>query len=186
MSTAKRQAIEDLIARARSETRQFIKQGAAHFRIASPQVEILFNLRGKTAGQARFPRERNSHPQIRYNLQLLADNGEQFLQRTVPHESAHVIAYQVYGTGIRPHGDEWRRIMALFGADASRCHSFETRHTTARRVKRYAYHCACQNHALSSIRHNRALSGQTYLCRACGAPLQPGHHPDMDAQQTNP
>jgi SprT protein len=134
-------------------------------------VEIRFDLRGQTAGQAIVPRK--GKPVIRYNSQLLQENGEGFIRRTVPHETAHIAAHFLHGPRIRPHGEEWRALMALYGADPSRCHSYDTSRSTARRLSRYRYRCGCREHELTSIRHNRVLKGMRYLCRACGEPLRP-------------
>jgi SprT protein len=172
MSQPTTQDIDTLVQQARRQTQHFLRLGAEHFQIPTPPAKIDFDLRGQSAGQVRCPLQ--GLPRVRYNLQLLVENGEKFLQRTVPHESAHIIAYQVFGTRIRPHGEQWQRIMALFGADPSRCHDFDTRRALTRRLAQFAYHCACQEHALSSIRHRRAQRGQIYCCRACGQALRPG------------
>jgi SprT protein len=111
---------------------------------------------------------------IRYNLALLDRHGEAFLRDTVPHETAHYVAYRLHGRGIRPHGAEWRNIMQLFGADPSRCHDYDVAGLSARRLRTYTYHCNCGPHQLSSIRHNRIIRGQRYLCRRCGEALRPG------------
>ncbi len=165
-------AITELVHEAKQRTRSFLHQAAAHYGISPPEVEIRFNLRGQAAGQVRFARR--SPATIRYNPLLLIENGERFLRRTVPHEVAHVIAHRLFGPDIRPHGEEWQAIMALLGADGSRCHDFASEHLKSRRLTQYPYHCECREHTLTSIRHNRAVAGQIYLCRACGQALKPG------------
>jgi SprT protein len=157
---------------ARSLTQQLLRTAADHYGIARPRPELRFDLRGLAAGQVRFlPR---GTAIIRYNPQLLAENGNAFLARTVPHEVAHLIARRVFGSRIRPHGQEWQAVMELFKADASRCHSYDTSRARTRRLTQFPYHCACRSHLLTSIRHHRVLAGQRYLCRTCGEALQPG------------
>jgi len=168
--TATPVTMESLLDEARRRTRTLLVQAAAHYGIPSPRVDIRFDLRGKAAGQVRFPRR--GCPLIRYNPHLLQENGQRFLDRTLPHEVAHVIANRLFGARIRPHGAEWQAVMELFGADASRCHDFDTSRSTTRRLTRHAYHCGCREHALTSIRHNRILAGQRYYCRACGQVLE--------------
>lgn len=129
---------------------------------------IGFDLRGTAAGQVRIDRQ---HWQIRYNALLLEQNAERFLQRTVPHEVAHLVTYQLYGRRVRPHGREWRGVMRDFGADPTRCHSFDTRLSRVRHLRTFHYRCACQRHELTSIRHNRIQRGMVYLCRNCQRPL---------------
>ncbi len=169
MSGTSKERIEALLGEAQRRTRALLKQASAHYRIPNPRTDIRFDLRGKSAGQARY--STRGQPVIRYNPQLLAENGERFLNRTLPHEVAHIIAHRVFGTGIRPHGAEWQTIMQLFGADSSRCHDYDTSRAGTRLLTRYAYHCGCREHALTSIRHNRILAGQVYYCRACGKAL---------------
>lgn len=140
-----------------------------HFKKDPGQVEIKFNLTGKAAGMAIFPHRAN--PIIRFNTQLLIENREAFLKRTVPHEVAHVIARGLFGKRIKPHGQEWKQVMGLLGAEASRCHSYDVSRSVRRKLKRFTYHCQCRSHQLSSIRHNRVLQGQRYHCLSCKQPL---------------
>jgi SprT protein len=142
-------------------------------------VEIRFDLRGSTAGQMRVCGR--GHYLLRYNLALLQREGEGFIQRTVPHEVAHLIVHQRFGASARPHGAEWRAVMAALGADASRCHSYDVTGLNQRQLRRFAYHCQCREHQLSSIRHNRVVKGQQYLCKSCGQALRPGRIPRASA-----
>ncbi len=158
--------LNELMDRARSRTAALLGP------IAGARIEIRFDLRGKTAGQVRI-RARGQYL-IRYNLELLKRGGANFLERTVPHEVAHVLAYHGHGANIRPHGREWQRIMRQLGAEPTRCHDYDVSGLGARQLRYYAYHCGCMEHRLSSIRHNKVAKGQRYLCRRCGEPLQPG------------
>ncbi len=161
------EALEQL---ARNYTLSLLESTSQHFGRDLPEVEIRFDLRGQAAGQAIVPRK--GPPVIRYNRQLLRENGEAFIARTVPHETAHIAAHFLHGRGIRPHGAEWRALMVLYGADPSRCHSYDTSRSTARRLRRFRYRCACREHQLTSIRHNRVRKGMRYLCRECGEALR--------------
>lgn len=168
-------SLDALIRQAEQGTRHLLRLAAGHYGLPVPRVDIRFDLRGQAAGQARLPLR--GRPIIRYNPQLLLENGERFLRRTVPHETAHVVAYQRHGPRIRPHGEEWKSVMALLGADARRCHDYDTGTARVRRLTRHAYHCDCREHALTSIRHNRIRAGQRYLCRVCGKELRAGAWP---------
>jgi SprT protein len=90
----------------------------------------------------------------------------------VPHETAHLVVFRLFGPGMQPHGREWRAIMGLFGAEPTRCHDYDVDGLQARQLRRYHYRCACRSHQVTSIRHNRIMRGQTYLCRRCGGVLQ--------------
>ncbi len=126
---------------------------------------INFDLTGKSAGY--FKRLPDGSCEINYNRQLLNLHTQDFLQRTIPHEVAHLVAYQVHGIRIKPHGNEWKSIMELFAADSSRCHSYDVSKLKTRQYRRFLYQCSCRSHQLSSIRHNRVISGQRYVCKQC-------------------
>ncbi|MDF1528408.1 MAG: SprT-like domain-containing protein [Sedimenticola sp.] len=148
---------------------QLLTTAGKHFGKAPGKVHIKFDLTGKAAGMALFPHR--ATPVIRFNALLLTENQEDFLKRTVPHEVAHVIARNFFGKRIKPHGPEWREVMHLFGAEASRCHNYDVSRSTRRKLKRFNYRCECRTHELSSIRHNRVLQGQRYHCVKCKQPL---------------
>ncbi len=156
---------------AEARTRQLIEQATRHFDLPLSQPQVRFDLRGKAAGMALF------HPRgdtvIRYNTQMLRENGQAFIEQTVPHEVAHLVARAVFGSTVRPHGAEWRSIMTLFGAEPQRCHTFDVPRKNRRKMRHFSYRCTCRDHSLSAIRHHRSLSGVVYICRLCGAPLRP-------------
>lgn len=154
-------------------TRQLLCRASEHFNIDLPCRDIRFDLRGKAAGMVVFPRTGN--PYIRYNKLLLEQNGEAFLSQTLPHEVAHLVAYVLHGRSIRPHGKEWKAVMEFFGADAVRCHNFSLDNHSVKKLRRFTYACQCSRHQLTSIRHNRILKGQRYLCRRCGEELSAVH-----------
>jgi len=155
---------------ARRHTARLIDQAVRHFAVVTPAVRIGFDLRGMSAGQFRSRNGRDF--EIRYNPALLARHGQDFLDRTVPHETAHLIALRLYGPRIQPHGREWQSIMRIFGAIPDRCHSYDTAGLETRHLHRHPYRCACRTHQLTSIRHNRAQRGLSYCCRQCGETLQ--------------
>lgn len=143
---------------------------AAHFLACQlPPAQVLFNLRGRAAGQLRYQRGAYLQaPILRFNTQLLMANRQAFFEEVIPHEVAHLAAYSAFGLGIRPHGKEWRYVMnQCFGLVARVTHNFELE---LKPRKRFHYACACPElkHELSIIRHNRIQRGQNqYLCRRC-------------------
>jgi SprT protein len=160
-----------LLQRTEACTRKLLNRAERHFERPMPQAIIRFDLRGRSAGMVRFAA--GCTPEIRYNPQLLAENEEQFLARTVPHEVAHLVVRELFGAAVRPHGGEWKAVMGFFGADPSRCHDFDVSRSQVRRLPRFLYRCGCRCHELTSIRHRRIRNGQSYLCRACKQPLTP-------------
>jgi SprT protein len=159
----------DLQQKAAKTTERLLDLASRRLGANLKRPDIRFDLRGKTAGQVRTGGGRACI--VRYNADLLERHPEQFLAQTVPHETAHVVTYELFGPRIKPHGAEWQAIMGLFGASPERCHSYDVEGLQARRLQRYQYRCGCRSHQLTSIRHNRACSGQVYLCRQCGRPL---------------
>ena len=152
-------------------THHLVSLSARHFGVPIPHPQIRFDLRGKAAGMALFPPR--GEMLIRYNKGMLADNGLDFIEQTVAHEVAHLVARTVYGSRIKPHGPEWQSTMRLFGVEPVRCHRFEVPRSARRTLRHYPYQCACSEHSLSAIRHRRSLSGVVYLCRRCGTALTP-------------
>jgi len=132
-----------------------------------PRPEVTLNLRGRSAGVAELQRNR-----LRFNPVLLKENQQAFLAQVVPHEVAHLIAWQLHGRKIRPHGREWQQIMQqVFGLLPQTTHTFDV---TRAAKQGYIYQCACEEkqHALTLRRHNKIQRGQQYVCRRCGSRLR--------------
>lgn len=133
-----------------------------HFSRPFPRPDIELDLRGQRAGVAYL-----NQNLLRFNGQMYRENSEDFLLQTVPHEAAHLIAHQVYGSRIRPHGPEWQAVMTqLFRLPANRCHNYAV---SKRRGTRYLYRCACPEHMpFTPQRHAWVRKGRQYQCRRCG------------------
>lgn len=149
------------------------RRAGAFYAIKLPEASIDFSLRGRCAGQAIL--ERTGATRLRINLKLLAENLDDYLTQTIPHEVAHlVVNWQAQKKRLkpRPHGPEWQAIMRnCFGLEAKRCHSYRT--TPARIVPRpFLYACSCREHRLTSIMHNKIGLSYQALCKACRTPLQ--------------
>ena len=128
---------------------------------------IRMDLKGETAGQA-LPAKH----QLRFNPILLQENKVHYIQQTVAHEVAHLLAHDLFGPRVRAHGKEWQSIMVVvFELPADRCHTYDTQRASKRP---WIYSCQCEGKAipLSTIRHNRAIKGTIYLCTSCRGPLQ--------------
>jgi len=135
---------------------------------------INIDIRGRAAGQIRYELSRKliSLPVLRFNPYLLTQYKDVFIEQVVPHECAHLVAYQLYGMKIKPHGVEWKTQMtALYGLVPSVTHTFEVPQK-ARRT--FDYLCACKNttHHLTAIRHNKIRRETArYICKSCGTAL---------------
>jgi len=146
-----------------------------------PVVE--FTKGGTTAGVAHVTQNK-----VNYNPILLRDNLDAFLARTVPHEIAHIIDYQVNpqnhqsnltyssnGTIRRKkrdiHGPDFQFIMirVLGCKDATRCHSYDTSgvRKTRKTFKWECVDCNCTME-LGGVRHKRMLNNsRSYRPRGC-------------------
>lgn len=135
-------------------------------------IPVRFDLRGASAGQYRG----GASPCIRFNSAIAARHWVQFCERTIPHEVSHYIVDQLYRPRrVKPHGKEWKSLMIEFGADPSRCHSYDITGFNLRRQTRHAYYCDCREHQLSATRHKRILQRKmSYHCSRCGSPLRRG------------
>lgn len=136
------------------------------FKQRFPRPEVSFKLRGQKAGVAHLTTNK-----LRFNLQLYRDNREDFLRQTVAHEVAHLIAHQVFGPRIQPHGEQWQLIMrGVYELPAHRCHNYEVER---RKVSRFIYRCSCPDgeFPFSAQRHALVAKGRRYFCRRCKATL---------------
>lgn len=139
------------------------KQAEAFFGRPFFRPEISFQLKGQKAGVAHLDENR-----LRFNLQMYQENRDDFLIQTVAHEVAHLVAHQLFGPSIRPHGEEWQLIMrGVYELEPDRCHSYKI---PQRQAKHYVYRCKCQHDhdfPFTARRHHLARDGRRYICRRC-------------------
>ncbi len=145
----------------------------SYYAMHLPRPELLFNIRGRNAGELKISRlHAEARYVIRLNRALLKTHARYFYSDVLPHEMAHLVVECRHGSRVKPHGPEWRAVMTrCFQVEPKVYHSLPTE--SARRVLReYEYHCGCQAHSLSIIRHRRAIKGVVYSCRKCGGALR--------------
>jgi predicted SprT family Zn-dependent metalloprotease len=84
-----------------------------------PHIEIRFDLRGRSAGQASA---RGWNYSMRFNRDMMMNAGwDHLLNDTVPHELAHIICFA--NGSDRGHGYNWKRTCQALGGTGERCHS---------------------------------------------------------------
>lgn len=130
---------------------------------------VRFDLKGKAAGQAI---KNGDWYEIRVNPEIAAQNWEEYLNQTIPHEVAHIVQYQIYPY-CGGHGRAWKGIMRVFGKDPKRCHDYDLTNVTVRRQRRIRYECepGCE-HMLTMTRHNKIQrKGDKYRCNKTGKRL---------------
>ncbi|WP_407311580.1 SprT family zinc-dependent metalloprotease [Pseudomonas sp. nanlin1] len=137
------------------------QQAESFFKRPFKRPLVSFKLRGQKAGVAHLQENL-----LRFNLQLYRDNSEDFLKQTVAHEVAHLVAHQLFGPLIQPHGEEWQLIMrGVYELPPHRCHSYDV---PRRQVLRYIYKCPCGTHfPFTAQRHRLVRQGRRYLCKGC-------------------
>ncbi|QUX95923.1 SprT family zinc-dependent metalloprotease [Marinomonas sp. CT5] len=123
-----------------------------------------FKQKGRAAGTAHLQKN-----ELRFNHFMYQQDPIEFLETVVPHEVAHLIVFQIYGTTVRPHGKEWKAVMLkVYGLNPSRTHNFDV----PKPKNVYQYHCSCKSHELSKLRHNKVQKGVEYICKDCRKILQ--------------
>ncbi|MCR4510348.1 SprT family zinc-dependent metalloprotease [Pseudomonas sp. 32.2.56] len=143
------------------------QQAETFFKRPFARAEVSFKLRGQKAGVAHLTENK-----LRFNPQLYRENRDDFLKQTVPHEVAHLIAHQLFGPKIQPHGEEWQLIMrGVYELPPNRCHSYAVQRRT---VSRYIYRCSCAEgeFPFSAQRHALVSKGRRYYCRRCKVTLR--------------
>lgn len=127
------------------------------------QSHCNFKQRGRAAGTAHLQKN-----ELRFNHFMFQQNPVEFLNTVVPHEVAHIIVYQIYGTSVRPHGKEWQAVMRkVYQLPPNRTHAFEVPPLKSS----YLYSCACRQHEFTKRRHSSAQKGVEYICKECHACL---------------
>ncbi|WP_081616561.1 MULTISPECIES: SprT-like domain-containing protein [unclassified Thioalkalivibrio] len=156
----------DQEAKIHQKVRELYRKANLDLRHRTP--EVLFDLRGKAAGQWRV---RDGREQLRFNPEAFSQDWDAHFPDTVAHEVAHSLVYRASEwRRVRPHGAEWRAWMQTFGCQPRVTHNTPLQ---GRRVKTYTYRCACQTHALSARRHYLIQRRRyRYECRECGQRLR--------------
>ena len=165
-----------------ARTEFYIQQAETLFdikrKLKNRPVEISFKLKGSTAGMYRVQQRKR---EIRYNDYIFSKFFEDNINVTVPHEVAHYVTDILYGLNkIKPHGEEWKTVMKAFNADASVTANYDLSGIPLKKIPRYTYRCSCQEHELTSIRHNKITKRRyQYYCNTCKQLLQYQPQPQL-------
>ena len=138
-----------------------------------PAPELRFFTHRLDAGRALASPTPGAPGILELNLIYLEREPWESSQATVGHELAHLVVFHLHPhRRIPPHGALWQRIMRdWLGLPPERTHRFSSEGLPVRRQRRWPYRCACQDHALSTVRHRRVERGAVYRCRHCGETL---------------
>lgn len=134
---------------------------------------VVYDVSGTIAGKAHTVSRK-----IDFNAALLMRNQEVFINRTVPHEMAHLADYQMnpqnFYAAFRQkrdlHGQSWQSIMQVLKVeDISRCHTYDVTGIKRESTREsYVYKCeSCiKEYKLSVAKHNKLQSNpHAYRCK---------------------
>lgn len=89
--------------------------------------EIRWDIKNTDGGRAQY-----AAWLVQFNLILCVENEKKFLETTVPHEMAHLIAYRVHykrlvaeGKKLKPHGKEWKEAMEVVETPPAVKHTYD-------------------------------------------------------------
>jgi len=132
-------------------------------------VRILFNLNGAAMGQARYKINRitreASDLQLRFNLRMCAEDMNDAIMDTVPHEVAHIVCAVNPRLGAN-HNPGWRNVCLQLGGTGKTYHDQEVIYAKG---KTYAYTASCGKLVnLSEQRHKKVQRGATLRLKSGG------------------
>ncbi len=159
---------QDLV---RDRSHELINTAAVELGKKIPEIDIHFDLSGRSAGMYC---SRARLRWIRYNPFIFAKYFDENFNNTIPHEVAHYLTHVMMGRKrAAPHGPEWQSMMQLLGSEPEITHKFDLEGVPVKKQRRHLYRCGCQDHQLSSTRHNRIQRQKqhNYFCRHCGNTL---------------
>lgn len=149
------QALENLQSACERRASTYYMEADRHYGRYFKAIPITFSNRmTKTAGMFIFT-DRGSK-EIRLSNPIMSMNFDAFIERTVGHEVAHHIVHELHGR-VQPHGKEWKEVMAVFGLEAKRCHSYKVE------SNKVEYIVDGKSYFLGKIQHGRCQRGQVYI-----------------------
>lgn len=153
----------DYVLQAMKKTRECLLMAETHYGRPFLLSDVTFDLTGQAAGMLSV-RERRTFT-IRYNRALLEANPQHLITQTVPHEVAHLVAFQQFGFGIKPHGQEWKSVMkSVFHLQPDRLHTMDTSISTG---ASFVYKCNCPRELVFTKRMHSKIQKSAYRCEKC-------------------
>jgi len=139
--------------------------------------EIRFKRNGTTGGSYN-----HRYRRLTFQLDLAEHNPERYLNEIVQHEVAHCIQFTKYwysgNRNMKSHGKEWKYIMKnVYGLEPRRTHDMDCSVTKTKRQRRWSWLCNCQEHRVSTRKHNlmtrnlRVGQSSGWRCVKCGSSL---------------
>lgn len=152
--------LQERIAQVRAKVAALIaRYEAGHPGQKVPQIDIRFDLRGRSAGQAG---RRGWNYFMRFNTDMMQNQSwDHLINDTVPHELAHVICFA--NGSDRGHGMFWRRTCQWLGGSGNTYHKEAV---TYAKGETYVYTTSTGHTVhLSATRHRKVQQGVSYRFR---------------------
>lgn len=147
----------------RARWNQAVQRARELYGMDLSRVEVLFDLKGRSSGQACM---RGNRFWVRFNTDMLTREAfDHVHDNTVPHEAAHIVCFMNPQLG-RGHNEGWQRVCTALGGSGARRHTeqvifgkggtYEYTTTTGRRVR------------LSEQHHRKVQAGGSRIWRNDG------------------
>ena len=141
--------------------------------VSLPKVNIAYDINSaRLGGQANY-----SKNLIRINPVFLNTYTDDYIENTVGHEAAHLIARAKYGRMISAHGPEWKRTMRELGLQPDRCHSYKVPDAIKQNVGKQVrkHECTCdrcgEKFQVGPKVRSKLERGYTYKHNRCGGTI---------------
>lgn len=152
----------------RKEVNRVMRLAEEMFNVDLSKVEIRIDLKGKTAGQASYRKNRLTgevtQPLLRFNTVGVREHWDHLFYVTIPHEIAHLVCAMRRELGSN-HDAGWGRVSVALGGKDDRCHSLPLAYAHGS----YKYVASSGRELeVSVIRHRKIQKGVVYNFRGYG------------------
>jgi SprT protein len=135
------------------------------------KTAVKINLKGSRLIGQCIKEGRKSYI-IRLHAKLLKNYRARYIKDVLTHEFAHAVQMELFNKS-RPHGREWKSVMEGLSGVLYKKTNIDYCLKNDRTLKTYRYRCSCQEHFITSIRHNKIIRGDSiYKCKKCGQILK--------------
>jgi SprT protein len=120
----------ELKAKVEAKMKECYKMAGKHYKHKFDFPEVRYDIKNWTGGMAY-----RNKLLVRFNLILLVENEQHYLESTVPHEVAHMIVNALFAAGKfklgegkkrrMPHGAQWKEVMGVLGVVPNVTHSYD-------------------------------------------------------------
>ncbi len=157
-------------------THHFIDVANKRYDLSLNYPSVGFTVRGTNGGTAN-----TGSWHVNFNMGLLVDNMDEYINQTIPHEVAHLVTFAIHGQEFKrtrrgyirvSHGKNFYAVMRTFGVKETRCHKMDTSKvkTATRNVKKFGVQCPCcqEEFTVGTVRMKKILNGARYMHHCTG------------------